>query len=170
MFVIATFLVGMVALLAYWLAYMYYPRFALPPLDVGLVFPLAVLAGLASLFSPCSFLTGDFWYRRDCVKAPAPKWVILACPRSCYWSKHLLCRPWDTGGTWRGKEPGGSDISQPSWPSLTDTCRPGSACIGSRANRCLGIPAWLPESMGTSDCPENGGSFVRASSIGWYRL
>jgi|UniRef100_A0A7C1JMX8 cytochrome c biogenesis protein CcdA len=55
MFVIATFLVGMVALLAYWLAYVHYPRFALPPLDVGLVFPLAVLAGLASLFSPCSF-------------------------------------------------------------------------------------------------------------------
>lgn len=53
--VIATFLVGMVALLAYWLAYVHYPRFALPPLDVGLVLPLAVLAGLARLFSPCSF-------------------------------------------------------------------------------------------------------------------
>ncbi len=55
MFVIATFLVGMVALLAYWLAYVHCRRFARAPLDIGLVLPLAVLAGLARLFSPCSF-------------------------------------------------------------------------------------------------------------------
>lgn len=32
-----------------------YPRFALPPVDRLALLPLAVTAGLASLFSPCSF-------------------------------------------------------------------------------------------------------------------
>ncbi|MFN3336864.1 MAG: hypothetical protein ACK42I_05105, partial [Thermomicrobium sp.] len=54
-FVVATLVFGMVAVLAYWVVYVHYPRFALPPLNVGLVVPLAVFAGLASLFSPCSF-------------------------------------------------------------------------------------------------------------------
>lgn len=117
-----------------------------------------------------SALARDFWYWHDCVKVPAPRWVLLASPWSGDRSEHLLCHSWDSGGTWCGKDFGGSHIPQSSWPSLTDTCRPGSACIGSRATRCLGIPAWLAESLGTPDCPENGGGFVWASGLGWCRL
>lgn len=44
-----------VLLLAYWLAYVHYPRFRLPPIDALSLVALALLAGLASLLSPCSF-------------------------------------------------------------------------------------------------------------------
>lgn len=170
--VIATFLVGMVALLAYWLAYVHYPRFALPPLDVGLVLPLAVLAGLASLFSPCSFplLLATFGIGTTVSKSQLRDgfyWRLLGVAIG---ASTFFAISWDSGGTWCGKDFGGSHIPQSSWPSLTDTCRPGSACIGSRATRCLGIPAWLVESLGTPDCPENGGGFVWASGLGWCRL
>jgi len=42
-------------LLGYWLAYVHYPRYRLPPIDALSLLPLAVLAGLAGLLAPCSF-------------------------------------------------------------------------------------------------------------------
>lgn len=44
-----------VLLLAYWLAYVHYPRFRLPPIDALSLVALALLAGLASLLSPARF-------------------------------------------------------------------------------------------------------------------
>lgn len=50
-------LIGVVLLLAFtgYMAYVQYPRFALPTSTGGGLLLLAIIAGLASLFSPCSF-------------------------------------------------------------------------------------------------------------------
>lgn len=53
--VLACAAVFVLLLFGYWFAYVHYPRFRLPPIDALSLVALALLAGLASLLSPCSF-------------------------------------------------------------------------------------------------------------------